>query len=361
MISISQERSRLLLDRRQAMSARARSLRRFLVAAAVIGALWAASEAKAEEPVPAPERRIVRFEDLPGLEKREGPHPRNVWVYGRFTARMPVSGGVFLASVNEGVNLPDWEENFSFLNNPGDFVFRRVVFRTNQPLPEIRKGTKLAVSRDRPAKLLEVARVDGIIARLALESAPTIESQDGAGRAGAWPPKSRAGNGAGGYPPRRIVPFRELGAIAKAEGVHPENVWTWGRFSARSNLREGIVSATPAGMETRRALETGISAALTFYLPYLAYLVVGAEEPVHRVIFRVYQPKTIQYGDLIEVTKESPARVKRIFTAGGILAWLDLDPPVPVAIPVELGNRGRESASPAALLRGGSPERVAAE
>ncbi|WP_018290557.1 hypothetical protein [Verrucomicrobium sp. 3C] len=346
------------------MSALARSLWRFLLVAAVIGSLWAAQEAKAEESAPAPERRVVRFGDLPDLEKKEGPHPRDVWVYGRFTARAALSGGVFLASVNEGINLPDWEENFSIVNNPGDFVFRRVVFRAGLPLPEIRRGTKFVIPRDRPAKLIEVARVDGVIARLVLESAPTIESQDGAGRAAPRPRSPREGSGAGGYPPRRIVPFRELGSIAKTEGVHPENLWTWGKFSARSNLREGIVSATLAGMETRRALETAITGAATFYLPYLAYFVLGAEEPVHRIIFRVYQPRMIRNGDVIEITKESPARVKRIFTAGGILVWLDLDPPVPVAIPIELGesgNGGRESAPPAAPPRPASVERVATE
>ncbi|MDD4932445.1 MAG: hypothetical protein PHO89_03150 [Methylacidiphilaceae bacterium] len=301
----------------------------------------------------------MSFEDLPGLEKKEGPHPRDVWVYGRFTARTAVSGGVFLATVNEGINWPDWEENFSVINNPGDFVFRRVVFRAKMPLPEIRRGTKFAISKNQPAKLLEVARVDGVVARLVLETPPMIESQDGAARAAVRRSKAREGDGVSGYPPQRIVPFRELGSIAKKEGVHPENLWTWGKFSARSNLRDGIVTATPAGLETRRSLELLVSGVATFYLPYL---LIGAGEPVHRVIFHACQPRTIQAGDLIEITNQSPSRVKRIFTTGGVLVWLDLDPPVPVAIPVELGSdRGQIPVGTAVPARSSPAETMAAE
>ena len=126
--------------------------------------------------VPSIDKRVVRFEELSELEKKEGPHPANVWVYGRFTARTAVSGGVFLSSVNEGINFPDWEENLSVIDNPGDFLMRRVVFRTKSPLPEIRKGTKFTVPKARPARLVEVVRVDGLIARMVLEDGVTIEA-----------------------------------------------------------------------------------------------------------------------------------------------------------------------------------------
>ncbi|MGD9895976.1 MAG: hypothetical protein AB7T14_02700 [Candidatus Methylacidiphilaceae bacterium] len=331
---------------------------RLLVAVAVTGSLWVVQPASAEEAAPAPERRVIRFENLPALEKKEGPHPKEVWVYGRFTARTAVSGGVFLAAVNEGVNWPDWEENFSVVNNPGDFVFRRVVFRAKMPLPEIRRGTKFAIPKTQPAKLIEVARVDGIIARLALVDAPTIESQDGAAEA-VHPSQAREATGLSGYPPQRIVPFQKLGSIAKKEGVHPENLWTWGKFSARSNLREGVATATPAGLETRRQLELGISGLATFYLPYL---LIGAGEPIHRVIFHAYEPRTIRNGDLIDIPKESPCRVKRIFLTGGVLAWLDLDPPAPAAIPVQLGSdRERVPAEPAVPAQPYPAEALTAE
>lgn len=359
MTSFSEQCDRPVPRGRQTVAALERPLRTSLVAVALAGSLWAAQAAKAEEPASAPERRLVRFEDLPDLEKREGPHPKDVWVYGRFTARTAVSDGVFLASVNEGINWPDWEENFSVVNNPGDFVFRRVVFRAKMALPEIRRGTKFAISRTQPAKLVEVARVDGIIARLALEGVPLVESQDGAARAAVQRWKARERDGVNGYPPQRIVPFRELGSIAKKEGVHPANLWTWGKFSARSHLRDGIVSATPAGVETRRALELLISGAATFYLPYL---LLGAGEPVHRVIFHACQSRTIRNGDLLEIPQESPARVKRIFTTGGVLVWLDLDPPIPVAIPVLLGSdRGPVPAGTPGPARSSPAEALAAE
>lgn len=309
--------------------------------------------------VPSIDKRVVRFEELSELEKKEGPHPANVWVYGRFTARTAVSGGVFLSSVNEGINFPDWEENLSVIDNPGDFLMRRVVFRTKSPLPEIRKGTKFTVPKARPARLVEVVRVDGLIARMVLEDGVTIDSQDGAGRPAK--PEGDEEAHAAGFPARRVVPFRELGPIAKRERVHPDNLWTWGEFTARSLLREGIVTATPAGLESRRALERSAIFLGAFWVP-LAFVIPSGGEPLHRAILRLYRPRAIEQSDRISIPQESPARVKRIFLAGGVLVWLDVDPPPPTAIPVELGSRpeppGPPSAAPGPLS---SPAGLAAE
>ncbi|MGD9896575.1 MAG: hypothetical protein AB7T14_05830 [Candidatus Methylacidiphilaceae bacterium] len=295
-----EKRRRALLSGRQSMPALESRPLRFLVGAAVAGYLWAVQTARAEEAAPAPERRVVRFNALSALEAKEGPHPKDVWVYGRFRARTPVSGGVFLARV-EGEN----------------FGFQRAVFRAKIPLPEIRRGTKVAIPKTQPAKLIEVAKVDGIIALLTLAEVPMIKSQKRDVRRSQ---ASEAGTSSG-YPPQRLVPFHKLKSIAKKEGVHPQNLWTWGKFSAFSNLREGVVTAMPAGLKTRRTVES---------------LAIGWGERLQRVIFHFHEPRAIRKGALIDVPKENPARVKRIFLSRGVLVWLDVDPPAPAALPDQL-------------------------
>ena len=313
----------------------------WILATALTGSLPAAStdtDAKPTGAKPAATARVIKFVHLPEILEEQGPRPKNVWVYGRFTARTAVSDGVFLASVNEGINWPDWEEHFNLIDNPGNYVFRRVVFRTDAALPTIRKGTKFSIPKDHPARLVEIDQVDGTIARMVLESPPVIESQIGAGRL--VKPQDPATKTRAADPPRRVVYFKQLGSIAKQEGSHPENLWIWGNFSARSNLRDGVVTATPAGVESRRVLEWIVGAALIYPI---------VEIP-SRVIFYVHQPRTIRNGDRIEVTPKHPARVRRLFETGGILAWIDLDPLHSSAISVRMTSNARTKGvrSPAA-------------
>ncbi|VVM05615.1 hypothetical protein [Methylacidimicrobium tartarophylax] len=292
---------------------------------------WAASDTKPSKSSSEPKARVMKFVHVPEIWEEQGPRPKNVWIYGRFTARTAVSDGLFLASVNEGINWPDWEEHFNLIDNPGNYVFRRVVFQTKNPLPTLRKGTKFAIPKDHPARLVEIDRVDGVITRMVLESPPVIESQEGAGRKVA-PQETSATNAPARERPRRVVPLGALAAIAKQEGVHPENLWTWGKFSARSDLREGIFTATPAGVESRRVVEWIAGAVLIYPI---------VEIP-SRVIFYVHQPRKIRNGDEVVVSPKHPAKVKRLFLAGGLLVWLDLDPPQTSSISVRLGSSGRQ-------------------
>lgn len=324
---------------------RAACLTAFL-AVALTGPAWAASEAKPGGPTSATKARVMRFVHVPEVWDEQGPRPKNVWIYGRFTARTPVSDGLFLASVNEGINWPDWEENFNLIDNPGNYVFRRVVFQTKTPLPTIRKGTKFSIPKDHPARLVEIDRVDGVITRMVLESPPIIESQEGAGRR-VSPGSDPAPKASASERPRRVVYFNQLGSIARQEGVHPENVWTWGNFSARSDLRDGIVTATPAGVESRRVLEWIAGAVLIYPI---------VEVP-SRAILYVHQPRRIRNGDRIVITPKHPARVKRLFLAGGVLVWLDLDPPQSSEPQLQLGSVHSAAPTPAPAP---SPERLAA-
>ncbi|WP_018292167.1 hypothetical protein [Verrucomicrobium sp. 3C] len=291
---------------------------------------WAAPEAKPSGSSPEPKARAMKFVHVQEIWEKQGPRPKNVWIYGRFTARTAVSDGLFLASVNEGINWPDWEENFNLIDNPGNYVFRRVVFQTKSPLPTLRKGTKFSIPKDHPARLVEIDRVDGLITRMVLESPPVIESQVGAGRRVA-PKETSETNAPSRERPRRVVPFGALAAIAKQEGVHPENLWTWGAFSARSDLREGIFTATPAGVESRRVVEWIAGAVLIYPI---------VEIP-SRVIFYVHRPRKIRNGDKVVITPKHPAKVNRLFVSSGILVWLDLDPPQTSSISVRLGSSGR--------------------
>ncbi|CAB4243659.1 protein of unknown function [Methylacidimicrobium sp. AP8] len=310
-----------------------------LLAAALTGSLRAASEEQPTGKTPGAGARVTKFVHLPEILQEEGPRPKNVWVYGRFTARGPVTDGFFIASVNEGVNWPDWEEHFNLIDNPGNYVFRRVVFRTKMPLPEIRKGTKFAIPKEHPARLVEIDQVDGTIARMVLEAPPVIESQTSAGRP-IKPGNDSRNASADKNPPRRVVYFQQLGSIAKVEGPHPKNLWTWGNFSARSDLRDGIFTATPAGVESRRVIEWIVGAILIYPI---------VEIPA-RAIFYVHQPRRIRNGDRIVITPKHPARVRQLFLAGGgVLTWLDLDPPQTSSISVRLGSGGeRTSPSSAA-------------
>ncbi|VVM07147.1 hypothetical protein MAMC_01449 [Methylacidimicrobium cyclopophantes] len=303
--------------------------------AAFTGPMWAAQDTQPTAPASTPKARVVKFVHIPEIWEEEGPRPQNVWVYGRFTARTAVSDGLFLASVNEGINWPDWEEHFNLIDNPGNYVFRRVVFHTKTPLPTIRKGTKFAIPKEHPARLVEIDRVDGVITRMVLESPPVIESQEGAGRL-VVPKSDSDAKAAATARPKRVVPIGELPALAKQEGVHPENLWIWGVFSARSDLRDGIFTATPAGVESRRVVEWIAGAVL-------AYPVV---EIPSRLIFYVHRPRQIRNGDRIVITPKHPARVKRLFLAGGVLAWLDFDPPPANEPALQLGSAA--TASPAA-------------
>ncbi len=299
------------------------------LAAILTGPLWAASDAKPSSPTPTAAAHVIKFVHVSEILEEQGPRPKNVWVYGRFTARGPVSDGLFVASVNEGINWPDWEEHFNLIDNPGNYVFRRVVFWTKSPLPEMRKGTKFMIPKEHPARLVEIDQVDGTIARMVLESPPVIESQIGAGRP-VKPEADSAGKTSGGERPRRVVYFKQLGSIAKVEGSHPENLWTWGNFSARSDLRDGIFTATPAGVESRRVIEWIAGAVLIYPI---------VEIP-SRVIFYVHRPRKIRSGERVEVTAKHPAQVRRLFMAGGVLVWLDLDPPNASGISVKMGSSG---------------------
>ncbi|MDD2675977.1 MAG: hypothetical protein PHP75_00700, partial [Methylacidiphilaceae bacterium] len=301
------------------------------LSALLTASLWAASEAKPSSSSPEPKARVMKFVHVPEIWEEQGPRPKNVWIYGRFTARTAVSDGLFLASVNEGINWPDWEEHFNLIDNPGNYVFRRVLFQTKTPLPTIRKGTKFSISKEHPARLVEIDRVDGVITRMVLESPPVIESQVGAGRQVA-PEKTSATNAPARERPRRVVPLGALATIAKQEGVHPENLWTFGKFSARSNLRDGIFTATPAGVESRRVVEWIAGAVLIYPI---------VEIP-SRVVFYVHQPRKIRNGDQVVVTPKHPAKVNRLFLASGLLVWLDLDPPKTSSISVRLGSSGRQ-------------------
>ncbi|QSR84954.1 hypothetical protein [Methylacidimicrobium sp. B4] len=304
-----------------------------LLAASPSALLWAASDAKPSSPAPTASARVVKFVHVPEILEEQGPRPKNVWVYGRFTARGPVSDGLFVASVNEGINWPDWEEHFNLIDNPGNYVFRRVVFSTKSPLPEMRKGTKFMIPKEHPARLVEIDQVDGTIARMVLESPPVIESQVGAGQP-VKPGTGAAGKASVGERPRRLVYFKQLGSIAKVEGSHPANLWTWGNFSARSDLRDGIFTATPAGVESRRVIEWIAGAVLIYPI---------VEIP-SRVIFYTHRPRKIRNGDRIEITAKHPAQVRRLFESGGVLVWLDLDPPQTSGISVRLGSSGGEPA-----------------
>ncbi|MDD4932252.1 MAG: hypothetical protein PHO89_02145 [Methylacidiphilaceae bacterium] len=317
-----------------------------VLSAVIAGPLWAEPGGQPSGPSPMPVARVMKFVHLPEIAEEQGPRPKNVWIYGRFTARTAVSDGVFLASVNEGINWPDWEEHFNLIDNPGNYVFRRVVFRTKTPLPTIRKGTKFSIPKDHPARLVEIDRVDGVIARMVLESAPVIESQEGAGRLVKAEDNSTKQTSDGKEPPRRVVYLKQLGSIAKLEGSHPENLWTWGTFSARSDLRDGVFTATPAGVESRRVIEWIAGAVLIYPI---------VEIP-SRIIFYVHRPRKIRNGDRVVVTPKHPAQVRRLFLAGGVLAWLDLDPPLPNEPTLQLGVSGPTPSTPE---HSPSPERLA--
>ena len=305
----------------------------------------AADGAKPTGRAPVPATRVIKFVRVPEVLEEQGPRPKNVWVYGRFTARTAVSDGLFLASVNEGINWPDWEENFNLIDNPGNYVFRRVVFQTKTPLPEIRKGTKFSIPKEHPARLVEIDLVDGTITRMVLESPPVIESQIGAGRRVKPEDPSTKHPAEGKEPPRRVVYFKQLGSIAQIEGSRPENLWVWGNFSARSNLRDGIFTATPAGVESRRVIEWIVGAALIY----------PVSEIPSRVIFYVHRPRKIQKGDRIEITAKHPAKVRRLFLAGGVLTWLDLDPPRPSPVSIQLGSTPTGVGTPAPAPSPASP------
>ncbi|ACD83371.1 hypothetical protein [Candidatus Methylacidiphilum infernorum] len=272
---------------------------------------------------------VIPFSELHKKLSALGTKPRNVWTYGKFTAWEEVQDGVFAASFPKLLSYGIFQKLSAFTVSPTEVIVQIAVCETDIPIPAIKQGTRFEITRTEPAEVLEMIQSNSFYARLRLSASPLILSIPKAEKVKnkkGKPQEQRtlaheqqfeesSGSGQANDEPL-VVHFSDIEKALKKRGPHPQNTWTYGRFSVDSPLQEGLFIAHEAGLATRRIVEGVISAGIIF--PF--------GERYDSAIFISEIPRLkIPKKSVIEISKNQPAAVVEIVQASGLIVRIELD------------------------------------
>ncbi|CAI9085899.1 hypothetical protein A7K73_05455 [Candidatus Methylacidiphilum fumarolicum] len=285
-------------------------------------------------------KNILPFAELHKKVSILGTKPKNVWTYGVFTAWAPVKDGVFAAGFPKLLSYSFLQKMSAFTVSPTEVIVQMAICETAFAIPGLKEGTRFEITASNPAQVLEMIQAGSFYARLRLSSAPKILSIPKAEKLKKKEKQPKSMNGVGSTEEvfeegeaetvqknsnnsiekgPLIVHFSDIGKAFKKRGIHPNDTWTYGRFSVDSPYKDGLFIAHEAGLATRRIIEGVISAGIIF--PF--------GERYDSAIFSSRLPHLkIDKKDIIEITKDHPAEVKEIVRAGGLIVRIELaDPP----------------------------------
>lgn|GEM_PF-3462781 len=284
-------------------------------------------------------KTILPFAELHKKVSILGTKPNNVWTYGEFTAWAAVKDGVFAAGFPKLLSYSFLQKMSSFTVSPTEVIVQMAICETTFAIPGLKEGIRFEITESNPAEVLEMIQAGSFYARLRLSSVPKLLSIPKAEKLKKKEKQPKSKNG-GGFTDemlvereaeteqedsnnRRekgplIVHFSDIGKAFKKRGIHPNNTWTYGRFSVDSPYKEGLFIAHEAGLATRRIIEGVITAGIIF--PF--------GERYDNAIFSSSLPHLkIDKKDIIEITKDRPAEVKEIVRAGGLIVRIELAHP----------------------------------